>query len=132
MPDTLDGRFAVLATVTALVLVRLESDGEAGDAVSVALTERFIEVMEVGASRAWPWRPDARQDGPQAGRLAGAADRAVALGDRRDRDGRERRESLYKADAGRRWRSAIRRSALKRLWATLERATGSRTRRGKI
>ena len=46
VPDTLDGRFAVLSTITALVLVRLEGDGEAGDAVSVALTERFIETME--------------------------------------------------------------------------------------
>jgi cytochrome b pre-mRNA-processing protein 3 len=46
VPDTLDGRFAVLATVTSLVLVRLESDGEAGNRASVALTERFIEVME--------------------------------------------------------------------------------------
>lgn len=43
--DTLDGRFAILATVAALVLVRLERD-EAGDAVSVALTERFIHVMK--------------------------------------------------------------------------------------
>jgi cytochrome b pre-mRNA-processing protein 3 len=46
VPDTIDGRFAVLATIMALVLVRLESDQEAGDLVSVALTERFIEVME--------------------------------------------------------------------------------------
>ena len=46
VPDTLDGRFAVLATITALVLVRLEEDGSSGDAASVALTERFIEVME--------------------------------------------------------------------------------------
>lgn len=46
VPDTLDGRFAVLATVVAIVLVRLERDGSAGDAASVALTERFIEVME--------------------------------------------------------------------------------------
>jgi len=46
VPDTLDGRFAVLATIIALVLVRLERDGEAGDRVSVALTERFIQVME--------------------------------------------------------------------------------------
>ena len=45
VPDTLDGRFAVLTTVTALALVRLE-DGEAGNALSVGLTERFIEVME--------------------------------------------------------------------------------------
>jgi cytochrome b pre-mRNA-processing protein 3 len=46
VPDTLDGRFAVLATVAALVLVRLEREGEGGNAASVALTERFIEVME--------------------------------------------------------------------------------------
>lgn len=46
VPDTLDGRFAVLATIAALVLVRLEREGEAGDRASVALTERFIEVME--------------------------------------------------------------------------------------
>jgi cytochrome b pre-mRNA-processing protein 3 len=46
VPDTIDGRFAVLATVTALVLVRLESGGAEGDAVSAALTERFVETME--------------------------------------------------------------------------------------
>jgi cytochrome b pre-mRNA-processing protein 3 len=46
VPDTLDGRFAVLATIAALVLVRLEREGEAGESASVALTERFIEVME--------------------------------------------------------------------------------------
>jgi cytochrome b pre-mRNA-processing protein 3 len=46
MPDTLDGRFAVLATICALVLVRMEREGEAANAASVALTERFIEVME--------------------------------------------------------------------------------------
>jgi cytochrome b pre-mRNA-processing protein 3 len=46
VPDTIDGRFAVLATVTALVLVRLEREGAGGDAASVALTERFIETME--------------------------------------------------------------------------------------
>jgi len=31
VPDTLDGRFGVLATVAALVLVRLEREGEAGN-----------------------------------------------------------------------------------------------------
>ena len=46
VPDTLDGRFAVLTTIAALVLVRLELSGESGNALSVALTERFIEVME--------------------------------------------------------------------------------------
>jgi cytochrome b pre-mRNA-processing protein 3 len=46
VPDTIDGRFAVLATLTALVLVRLESEGDEGNPASVALSERFIEVME--------------------------------------------------------------------------------------
>ena len=46
VPDTIDGRFAVLATITALVLVRLEREGEPGDLIAVALTERFIEAME--------------------------------------------------------------------------------------
>jgi len=44
--DSLDGRFAVLATVCALFIVRLESGSEAGDAASAALTERFIESMD--------------------------------------------------------------------------------------
>lgn len=46
VPDTLDGRFRTLATVTALAIMRLEQFGAEGGAASVALTERFIEVME--------------------------------------------------------------------------------------
>jgi cytochrome b pre-mRNA-processing protein 3 len=46
VPDTIDGRFAVLATVTALALVRLERLGDEANPVSVSLTERFIAVME--------------------------------------------------------------------------------------
>jgi len=44
--DTVDGRFAMLATIAALVSVRLERAGDPGAPASVALTERFIEVME--------------------------------------------------------------------------------------
>ena len=46
VPDTLDGRFRVLTTVAALAVVRLEQSGAEGEAASVALTERFIQVME--------------------------------------------------------------------------------------
>ena len=46
VPDTLDGRFAMLATVSALIIVRLERAGEAGELESAALTERFIEAMD--------------------------------------------------------------------------------------
>ena len=44
--DTIDGRFAALATVVSLIILRLEREGQSGDALSVALTERFIAVME--------------------------------------------------------------------------------------
>ena len=47
VPDTIDGRFAVLATLLALTLVRLEQNCDRANRASVALTERFIEVMEV-------------------------------------------------------------------------------------
>lgn len=46
VPDTLDGRFAVLVNLTALALVRLENSGEEANRLGVSLTERFIEVME--------------------------------------------------------------------------------------
>lgn len=46
VPDTIDGRFSVLSTVVAMALVRLEAEGAAGNELSVALTERFVEVME--------------------------------------------------------------------------------------
>lgn len=46
VPDTVDGRFAMVATLTALVMVRLERAGAAGDSAAAALTERFVEAME--------------------------------------------------------------------------------------
>jgi cytochrome b pre-mRNA-processing protein 3 len=44
--DSVDGRFAILATIAALVNLRLEQAGDSGAHASVALTERFIDVME--------------------------------------------------------------------------------------
>ena len=46
VPDSIDGRFAMLATLTALVVVRLESGAASGELASAALTERFIEAMD--------------------------------------------------------------------------------------
>jgi cytochrome b pre-mRNA-processing protein 3 len=46
VPDTVDGRFAMVATIAALVLVRLEHDGEEADAASATLTEQFVAAME--------------------------------------------------------------------------------------
>jgi len=46
VPDTIDGRFAVLATIVALATVRLERGGEVGRTAAVALAERFVESMD--------------------------------------------------------------------------------------
>jgi len=46
VPDTVDGRFAMVSAVTALILLRLESEGEAARRESVLLTETFIDDMD--------------------------------------------------------------------------------------
>ena len=46
VPDTIEGRFAMVAAVTALVLLRLEAEGEAARPDSVLLTEIFIDDMD--------------------------------------------------------------------------------------
>lgn len=46
VPDTLEGRFAMLATLLAMVDVRLESGGERARLASVSLAECFIADME--------------------------------------------------------------------------------------
>ncbi|MEP7130429.1 MAG: ubiquinol-cytochrome C chaperone family protein [Sphingomicrobium sp.] len=100
VPDTLDGRFIMLATVIALVIVRLERLGDEGNAAAVALTERFIEVME----------SEHREMGlgdPKLGRtvrkLVGSLARRVALwrsATAGERDWNEAvRESLYAGGA---------------------------------
>ncbi len=46
VPDTLDGRFDMLAAVGALVMVRLEEAGEEGRHPQVMLTEIFVDDMD--------------------------------------------------------------------------------------
>lgn len=46
VPDTIEGRFAMLATVVALITVRLERDGEETATATVGMTEHFIEAMD--------------------------------------------------------------------------------------
>lgn len=46
IPDTIDGRFAMLATIAALAFVRLDQLEDPGERASVALTDRFAQVME--------------------------------------------------------------------------------------
>ena len=46
VPDTIDGRFAMVSTIAALCCARLDQLGPAGEALSITLTERFAAVME--------------------------------------------------------------------------------------
>ena len=46
VPDTMDGRFDMVAAVTALVMLRLEAEGDAGRGPSVLLAETFIDDMD--------------------------------------------------------------------------------------
>lgn len=46
VPDSIDGRFRVLATVVALAILRLESGDEEAARHSVALTESFVADMD--------------------------------------------------------------------------------------
>ncbi len=46
VPDTIEGRFDMVATMVALALLRLEAEGEGGRAESVQLTELFIDDMD--------------------------------------------------------------------------------------
>ena len=46
VPDTMDGRFDVVALVLSLVLLRLETEGDQGKLPSVLLTEVFIDDMD--------------------------------------------------------------------------------------
>ena len=46
VPDTLDGRFDMVAAILALVLMRTEEEGEGGRQPGVLLTEIFIEDMD--------------------------------------------------------------------------------------
>jgi cytochrome b pre-mRNA-processing protein 3 len=46
VPDTMDGRFEMVALVLSLVLLRFEREGEAGKRPSVLLTEVFVDDMD--------------------------------------------------------------------------------------
>jgi len=46
VPDTLDGRFDMLAALVSLALIRLERDGTEGNAAATRLTETFVHDMD--------------------------------------------------------------------------------------
>jgi cytochrome b pre-mRNA-processing protein 3 len=132
VPDTLDGRFVVLATVTALALVRLERGGGEGNRASVALTERFVEVMESEHRELGLGDPTlGRVVRKLVGMLARRTDlwRDATAG---DADWNETtRASLYKEEVP---EEAIEHSAaaIRSLWQRLDRAALEQLEKGKF
>jgi cytochrome b pre-mRNA-processing protein 3 len=130
VPDTLDGRFAVLATIAALVIARLEQDGEQGNALSVALTERFIEVMEAEHRELGLGDPKL---GRTVRKLVGSLARRTDLWRSAVSGGwtEATRESLYKSDIS---PGALEHSAreLRELWTRLERVDPTRLAEGRL
>ena len=129
VPDTLDGRFAVLATVTALALVRFEREGDAGNDASVALSERFIHVMESEHRELGLGDP---RLGKTVRTLVAMLGRRVELWRQADGDGLEAtRESLYRSEAP---EEALRHSAaaLSELAARVEMTPRAELEQGRI
>ena len=130
VPDTLDGRFAVLATVAALVLYRLEQSGN--DEASVALTERFIEVMESEHRELGLGDPTL---GRTVRKLVGSLSRRVDLWRAAIRTGewdRATRESVYGSIAPHPSALGHTQSRLRLLWARLQDLTDAEIAEGRV
>jgi cytochrome b pre-mRNA-processing protein 3 len=85
VPDTLDGRFDMVALVMALVLDRLHMVGDSGRVDSVALTEVFIDDMdgqlrEIGIGDLVVGKQVGKMMGMLGGRIGAYRD-ALAAGD---------------------------------------------------
>ena len=96
VPDTVNGRFAVLATILALTMLRLESEGPAGEQASVALTERLVESLDTEIREMGVGDPTlGKQVRRLVGAVSGRVDRWRPLLDSDESWSDEIRRSLY-------------------------------------
>lgn len=120
VPDTVNGRFAVLATIVALTMLRLEGEGAAGEQASIALTERLVESLDTEIREMGVGDPTlGKQVRRLVGAVSGRVDRWRPLLDSDESWSDEIRRSLYlgeDADA-----DAIEHSEreLRRIWQRL-------------
>jgi cytochrome b pre-mRNA-processing protein 3 len=132
VPDTLEGRFAILATVCALAIVRTES-GTDPERRSAALTERFVEAMDA----------EHRQMGMNDPALGKRVRKLVASLARRTAEWREAvagdrdwaataESSVYRSGAAGRHAVAHTAKALNELWQRLESASDEQLAEGRF
>lgn len=123
VPDSIDGRFAVLATIVALATIRLERGGDVARAAAVALAERFVEAMDAEHRQLGIGDPTV---GKTVRKLVGALDRRVQLwpGTLDDDDGWEHalRVSLFRDSPPSAAALDHCEAALRSAWARLEAA----------
>lgn len=118
--DTVEGRFAVLATVVALIIVRLERDGAAGEAASVALTERFVEALDSEIREMGVGDPTlGKQVRRLVGALAGRVERWRSVAESGEGWTAEVERSLYPDEALERQPVRHSEAALQQLWQRL-------------
>ena len=133
VPDTVNGRFAVLATVVALITVRLERDGEAGRRESVAITERLVETLDAEIREMGLGDPTL---GKQVRKLVGAVGarverwRGILAADESWTD--EVRRSVYSEETASPEAVAHSESRLKALWRQLEETSLEDLAEGKL
>ena len=96
VPDTINGRFAVLGTIVALIMVRLEREGGEGEQASIALTERLVESLDTEIREMGLGDPTlGKQVRKLVGAVSGRVDRWRELIDSKDDWNGEVQRSLY-------------------------------------
>lgn len=133
VPDTVNGRFAVLATVVALITVRLERDGEAGREATVALTERLVETLDAEIREMGLGDPTlGKQVRKLVGAVGGRVERWRAILGSDEPWTAEVRRSVYGDDEVAPDALAHTESELRGLWSKLESSSFENLSEGKI
>ena len=121
VPDTVNGRFAVLATIVALITVRLEREGDAGRETTVALTERLVETLDAEIREMGLGDPTlGKQVRKLVGAVAGRVERWRAILAADESWTVEVRRSVYSEEDASADAVAHTESRLKALWRQLE------------
>ena len=133
VPDTLNGRFAVLATIVALLTVRLEREGDEGQQASVALTERLVESLDTEIREMGLGDPTlGKQVRKLVGAVSGRVERWQSLTGSDGSWNDEVRQSLYLGEDADAAAVAHSESELRRLWERFATASVEQLAKGRM